>query len=171
MTGHAVPLADVNSRTLLHSSHRAPLCCEPLRLALAHLTLLHHRRFVHMCTLAGFHNGETASCLLDANEVSTLRSVPTWNVALNKQIMKKKKSVQSNQSIQSIHQKPRAHTCDQGLLYHAAVGTHGPPLQAFISAGLSATQSPPPPPPSLTPPRARHTTSLFCTPGPHCAEH
>lgn len=50
------------------------------------------------------------------------------------------------------------------------VGTQGPPLQAFISAGLSPTQSPPPPP-SLTPPRVRHTTSLFCTPGPHCAEH
>lgn len=48
--------------------------------------------------------------------------------------------------------------------------THGPPLQAFISAGFSPTQSPPPPP-SLTPPRVRHTTSLFCTPGPHCAEH
>lgn len=50
------------------------------------------------------------------------------------------------------------------------VGTQGPPLQAFISAGFSPTQSPPPPP-SLTPPRVRHTTSLFCTPGPHCAEH
>lgn len=50
------------------------------------------------------------------------------------------------------------------------VGTQGPPLQAFISAGLSPTQSPPPPP-SLTPPLVRHTTSLLCTPGPHCAEH
>lgn len=61
-------------------------------------------------------------------------------------------------------------TCVQGLLYHIVVGTQGPPLQAFISAGFSPTQSPPPPP-SLTPPWVRHTTSLLCTPGPHCAEH
>lgn len=65
------------------------------------------------------------------------------------------------------HQLP---TCVQGLLYHMVIGTQGPPLQAFNSAGLSPTQSPPPSP-SLTPPRVRHTTSLFCTPGPHCAEH
>ncbi|TNN80972.1 hypothetical protein EYF80_008628 [Liparis tanakae] len=57
-----------------------------------------------------------------------------------------------------------------GLLYHMVVVTQGPPLQAFISAGLSPTQSPPPPP-SRTAPRVRHTTSLFCTPGPHSAEH
>lgn len=61
-------------------------------------------------------------------------------------------------------------TCVQGLLYHIAIGTQGPPLQAFISAGFSPTQSPAPLP-SLTPPRVRHTTSLLCTPGPHCAEH
>lgn len=61
-------------------------------------------------------------------------------------------------------------TCVHGLLYHIAIGTQGPPLQAFISAGFSPTQSPPPSP-SVTPPRVRHTTSLFCTPGPHCAEH
>lgn len=61
-------------------------------------------------------------------------------------------------------------TCVHGLLYHMAVGTQGPPLQAFISAGLSPTHSPPPLP-SLTPPRVRHTTSLLCTPGPHWAEH
>lgn len=69
---------------LLPFSHRAPLCCEPLRFALAHLTLLHQRRFVQMCTLAGLYNGEIASCLLDANDVSALCSVPTWNIALNK---------------------------------------------------------------------------------------
>lgn len=50
------------------------------------------------------------------------------------------------------------------------VGTQGPLLQAFISAGFSPTHSPPPLP-SLTPPRVRHSTSLFCTPGPHCVEH
>lgn len=64
-------------------SHRAPLCGEPLRLALAHLTLPHHRRLVQVCTLAGLNGGEIAPCLLDANDVATLRSVPTWNIALH----------------------------------------------------------------------------------------
>lgn len=61
-------------------------------------------------------------------------------------------------------------TCVQGLLYHIVTGTQGPLLQAFMSAGFSAMHSPPPPP-SFTPPRVRQTTSLLCTPGPHCAEH
>lgn len=73
-------------------------------------------------------------------------------------------------SFVSFNLHPLNPTCVQGLLYHMLVGTQGPPLQAFISAGFSPTQSPPPPP-SLIPPWVRHTTSLLCTPGPHCAEH
>lgn len=66
----------------LPGPNRAPLGGEPLRLALAHLALLHHWRLVQMCTLAGLDGDEVASCLLDANDVSPLRSVATRNVAL-----------------------------------------------------------------------------------------
>lgn len=61
-------------------------------------------------------------------------------------------------------------TCPQGPVYHRCVGVQGPPLQAFISAGFSATHSTPPSP-SLLPPPVKHTTSLRWTPGPHVAEH
>lgn len=65
-------------------SHRAPLCCEPLRLTLAHLTLLDRGRLVQMCTLTGWCHSKIISHLLDTNGVPSLSSIPTWDIALEK---------------------------------------------------------------------------------------
>lgn len=65
-------------------SHRAPFCCEPLRLTLSHLTLLHSGRLVQMCTLAGRRDSKIVPSLLDTNDVSSLSSIPTWDITLEK---------------------------------------------------------------------------------------
>lgn len=136
-----------------------------------------HSPISHCCTTGGLSRcahspAWTAMKSLPAFWTQTMsrRCVPLPHGTLH---LVDKRGNESARSDENNHQTQQTHTAatwDQGLLYHVVVGTHGPPLQAFISAGLSPTQSPPPPP-SLTPPRVRHTTSLFCTPGPHWAEH
>lgn len=76
----------LNHFTLRHPlvSHRAPLRCEPLRLTLSHLTLLDCSRLVQMCTLSGRHDSEIIPRLLDTNDVSTLSSIPTLDITLQK---------------------------------------------------------------------------------------
>lgn len=127
-----------------------------------------------MSALADWYDRKIIPHPLDTNDVSSLGSIPTGDITLEKEETSHISLSLQDEFLFTVFYSFFTYsiypTCVQGLLYQMVVGTQGPPLQAFISAGLSPTQSPAPPP-SLTPPRVRHTTSLFCTPGPHGAEH
>lgn len=147
--------AGLHSRLCLLSAvrHRTSLICKPFpqeREHALHSVVNHcgrHSPMSHSCTGAGLSRSE------HAEESTTLKSLPVfWTQMMSRRCV------------------PLPHLtlhCVQGLVYHMVTAAQGPPLQAFISAGLSATQLSSPPSPSFTSPRVKHTTSLFCTPGPH----
>lgn len=66
-------------------SHRTPLRCEPLWLTFSHLALLDRRRLVQMSALSGWYDSKIAPQLLDTDDVSSLGSTPTQDIALEKE--------------------------------------------------------------------------------------
>lgn len=80
-----------------HSSYRAPLCCEPLWLTLPHLALLDRGRLVHMCTLTGWCHTKIIPTLFNTNNVSSLSSIPTWDIALKR--FKTKQNIEISTSV------------------------------------------------------------------------